>query len=68
MKTSTIGLIVVILVAGFVISNRMSYQDGLDDQVFRCKMIQEGTYPNVDSYFERVCDQSGAKSLEVAHE
>lgn len=55
MKTSTIGLIVVILVAGFVISNRMSYQDGIDEQVFRCKMIQEGTYPNVDSYFERVC-------------
>lgn len=55
MKTSTIGLIVVILVAGFVISNRMSYQDGLDEQVFRCKMIEEGTYPNVDGFFERVC-------------
>lgn len=55
MKTSTIGLIVVILVAGFVISNRMSYQDGIDEQVFRCNMIAEGTYPNVDSYFERVC-------------
>lgn len=55
MKTSTIGLIVVILVAGFVISNRMSYQDGIDEQVFRCQMIEEDTYPNVDSYFERVC-------------
>lgn len=55
MKTSTIGLIVVILVAGFVISNRMSYQDGLDEQVFRCKMIEEGTYPNVHGFFERVC-------------
>lgn len=55
MKTSTIGLIVVILVAGFVISNRMSYQDGLDDQAFRCKMIAEGTYPNVDGFFGRVC-------------
>lgn len=55
MKTSTIGLIVVILVSGFVISNRMSYQDGLDDQVFRCKMIAEGTYPNIDGFFERVC-------------
>lgn len=55
MKTSTIGLIVVILVAGFVISNRMSYQDGIDEQVFRCKMIAEGTYPNVDGFFGRVC-------------
>lgn len=55
MKASTIGLIVVILVAGFVVSNRMSYQDGIDEQVFRCKMIAEGTYPNVDRYFERVC-------------
>lgn len=55
MKTSTIGLIVVILVAGFVISNRMSYQDGLDDQSMKCKMIAEKTWPNVDSYFERVC-------------
>lgn len=56
MKTSKIVLIVVILVAGFVISNRMSYQDGLNDQMFRCKMIAEGTYPNVDGYFENVCN------------
>lgn len=55
MKTSTICLIVVILVAGFVISNRMSYQDGLDDQSFKCKMIAEKTWPNVDGFFERVC-------------
>lgn len=55
MKTSTIGLIVVILVAGFFISNRMSYQDGLDDQSFKCKMIAEKTWPNVDGFFERVC-------------
>lgn len=55
MKTSTIGLIVVILVAGFVISNRMSYQDGIDEQVFRCKMIEEDTYPDADGFFERVC-------------
>lgn len=66
MKTSTIGLIVVILVSGFVISNRMSYQDGLDDQVFRCKMIAEGTYPNIDGFFERVCKQSSESSVEVA--
>ena len=55
MKTSTIGLIVVILVSGFVISNRMSYQDGLNDQKFTCDMIAEGTYPDVDGFFERVC-------------
>lgn len=66
MKTSTIGLIVVILVAGFVISNRMSYQDGLDEQVFRCKMIEEGTYPNVDGFFESCCKQSSERSVEVA--
>lgn len=66
MKTSTIGLIVVILIAGFVISNRMSYQDGLDEQVFRCKMIEEGTYPNVDGFFEKGCKQSSERSVEVA--
>lgn len=55
MKTSTIGIIVAILIAGFVVSNRMSYQDGLNDMAFKCQMIQEGVWPDVDGYFERVC-------------
>ena len=55
MKSRTVIVVVVCLLVGFVVSNRMSYQDGLDDQVFRCKMIAEGTYPNIDGFFERVC-------------
>ena len=54
-KSLTVATIIAILSAGFVISNRMSYQDGLDDQAFRCLMIAEKTWPNVDGYFERVC-------------
>jgi hypothetical protein len=55
MKTITTVVIVVLLSVGFVISNRMSYNDGLDDQAFRCLMIAEKTWPNVDGYFEKVC-------------
>lgn len=51
----TVAAIIVFLAAGFVVSNRMSYQDGLDDQAFRCLMIAEKTWPNVDGYFEKVC-------------
>jgi hypothetical protein len=55
MKTITTFVIVVLLCIGFVVSNRMSYNDGLDDQAFRCLMIAEKTWPNVDGYFEKVC-------------
>jgi hypothetical protein len=55
MKSRTVIVIVVVLVVGFFLSNRMSYQDGLDDQAIKCKMISEGAWPNVDGYFERVC-------------
>ena len=55
MKTITTVVIVVLLCVGFVVSNRMSYNDGLDDQAFRCLMIAEKTWPNVDGYFEKVC-------------
>ena len=51
----TVATIIVLLSIGFVVSNRMSYQDGLDDQAFKCQMISEGAWPNVDGYFERVC-------------
>lgn len=51
----TVATIIVLLSIGFVVSNRMSYQDGLDDQAFRCRMIAEKTWPNVDGYFERAC-------------
>lgn len=54
-KTLTVAAIIVFLCAGFVVSNRMSYQDGLDDQAFRCLMIAEKSWPNVDNYFEKVC-------------
>lgn len=54
-RAITTAVIVVILCAGFVVSNRMSYQDGLDDQAFKCSMIVEGTWPDVDGYFEKVC-------------
>lgn len=55
MQTKYIALIVVFLVAGFVVSNRMSYADGLNDQAFKCKMIAEKTWPDVDGYFAKVC-------------
>jgi hypothetical protein len=55
MKTITTVAIVVLLCVGFVVSNRMSYNDGIDDQAFRCLMIAEKTWPNVDGYFEKVC-------------
>lgn len=54
-KSLTVAAIIVFLCAGFVVSNRMSYQDGLDDQAIKCQMISEGAWPNVDGYFERVC-------------
>jgi hypothetical protein len=55
MKSRTVIVIVVVLVVGFFVSNRMSYQDGLDDQAIKCQMISEGAWPNVNGYFERVC-------------
>ena len=55
MKTITTVVIVVLLCVWFVFSNRMSYQDGLDDQAFKCQMISEGVWPDVDGYFEKVC-------------
>ena len=54
-KGVTVATIIVLLSIGFVVSNRMSYQDGLDDQAFRCRMIAEKTWPDVDNYFELVC-------------
>ena len=54
-RAITTAVIIVILCAGFVVSNRMSYQDGLDYQAFKCKMISEGVWPDVDGYFEKVC-------------
>lgn len=51
----TVATIIVLLSIGFVVSNRMSYQDGLDDQAWKCQMISEKSWPNVDGYFERVC-------------
>ena len=55
MKSRTVIVVVVVLLVGFVVSNRMSYQDGLDDQAFKCQMIEEGTWPDVDGYHDRVC-------------
>ena len=49
------GLIIVFLVAGFMVTAHMNYQDGLNYQSFKCKMIAEKTWPNVDGFFERVC-------------
>ena len=54
-RSLTVATIIVLLSIGFIVSNRMSYQDGLDDQAFRCRMIAEGTWPDVDNYFEIVC-------------
>ena len=55
MRPRTIAIILVFIISGFAISNRMSYQDGLNDQAFKCQMISEGVWPDVDGYFEKVC-------------
>ena len=49
------ALIIVFLAAAFVVMAHMNYQDGLNDQSLKCKMIAEKTWPNVDGFFERVC-------------
>ena len=54
-RSLTVAAIIVLLTIGFIVSNRMSYQDGLDDQTFRCRMIAEKTWPDVDNYFSAVC-------------
>jgi hypothetical protein len=55
MKSRTVLVVVALLVIGFVVSNRMSYQDGLDDQRLKCQMIEEGVWPDVDGYAAKVC-------------
>lgn len=55
-RTITTAIIIVILCAGFVVSNRMSYQDGLDDQAFKCAMIEEGAWPDVDDFKSKNCE------------
>ena len=55
MRPRTIAIILVFIISGFAISNRMSYQDELDDQAFKCQMISEGVWPDVGGYFEKVC-------------
>lgn len=49
------GLIIVFLAAAFAVTAHMNYQDGLNDQSFKCKMISKKTWPNVDGFFDRVC-------------
>lgn len=49
------GIIIALLAIAFVVTGHMNYQDGLNDQSMKCKMIAEKTWPNVDSYFERIC-------------
>ena len=56
MKSRTVIVVVVCLLVGFVVSNRMSYQDGLDDQQFRCEMIKDGLWPDVDGFAAKVCN------------
>ena len=55
MKSRTVIVVVVCLLVGFVVSNRMSYQDGLYDQQFRCDMIKDGFWPDTNGYFDKSC-------------
>lgn len=57
MKGRYVLLIVVFLVAGFVVSNRMSYADGISDQQLKCDMIAEKSWPNVDNFYEKHCNE-----------
>lgn len=52
LKIFCIGAVVMIV---FSLTAHMNYQDGLNDQSFKCKMIAEKIWPNVDGFFERVC-------------
>ena len=49
------ALIIVALAISFSVTAHMNYQDGLNDQAMKCKMIAEKVWPNVDGFFERVC-------------
>ncbi|MNJ40051.1 hypothetical protein D3C77_349360 [compost metagenome] len=55
MKPGMVIFLVVILVAGFVIANRMSYADGLKDQQFKCGMIKDKAWPDVDNFYAKYC-------------
>ena len=48
------GAIIAFIVI-MVASGGMQYKDDLDAQSFKCKMIKEGTYPNVDKFYESNC-------------
>lgn len=66
MQTLKIFGISAAIIIAFSLTAHMNYQDGLNDQSFKCKMIAEKTWPNVDGFFERVCKQSSERSVEVA--
>ena len=55
MQTLKIFGISAVIIIAFSLTAHMNYQDGLNDQSFKCKMIAEKTWPNVDGFFERVC-------------
>ncbi len=56
MKPGMVIFIVIVLVIGFVVSNRMTYADAINDQKFKCKMIEEGTWKRSDNFFEKYCN------------
>lgn len=49
------GAIALVLIGIFLAASDMQLEDAVKEQEFKCKMIEEGTYPNVDGFFERVC-------------
>lgn len=49
------GAIACIVLAMFFAAGAMQMEDMINDHEFKCKMIQEGTYPNVDKFYESNC-------------
>ena len=49
------GAISLVLIGIFLAASDMQLEDAVKDNEFKCKMIQEGTYPNVDKFYESNC-------------
>lgn len=49
------GAIALVLIGIFLAASDMQLEDAVKEQEFKCKMVKEGTYPNVDKFYESNC-------------
>lgn len=47
--------IALVLIGIFLAASDMQLEDAVKEQEFKCKMVKEGTYPNVDKFYESNC-------------